>query len=166
MGVRSRRAFLRGTAVGLACLTAGSVPRMAFGLQKGETPNKSSQLSVSLRTERDRYRVGERIPLTLTLHNETATPVTLRFPDTRTFDFRARRAEDGEVVWQWSWGYVFAEVLTEQTLAPGETLIITEFWEAAGPAGDYLLESEVPCYEPGLIRSEARRVRILGSEPG
>jgi prepilin-type N-terminal cleavage/methylation domain-containing protein/prepilin-type processing-associated H-X9-DG protein len=67
-----------------------------------------------LRSERDTYRVGERVPSTFTVRNEAAQ-------------------------------------------------VVTEFWETAGPVGDYLLVGELPCYEPGPIRSEPRRVRITAS---
>lgn len=58
----------------------------------------------------------------------TAEEVVLRFPTAQRFDFLVL-SSDGETVWRWSEGRLFAQVLGTERLAPGETVYYTAVWD-------------------------------------
>lgn len=71
---------------------------------------------------------GRSVQLSLNLKNNTGTDETLRFPSTQKYDFWVER--DGEEVWRWSDGMVFAQVLTRDRIPGQGGLSFTESWEA------------------------------------
>ena len=77
--------------------------------------------------------------LTLAVENDGDEPVTLDFRDSQQAEFVAYD-EDGTEVWRWSDGRMFAQVLTSETLAPGETAEYDATWQSA-PDGTYRIEA-------------------------
>ena len=67
----------------------------------------------------------------LTVFNRTAENLTFDFRDAQHYDFIIEDAE-GNSVWRWAEGRMFAQVLGEETLGPGrEEVVYTETY--AGP---------------------------------
>jgi hypothetical protein len=97
---------------------------------------------------------GAPITLVVTVRNRADAPRTLTLPTSQTHDCIV--FADEREVWRWSAGRVFAQVLTELTLAPGETRAFSVAWSArdrAGaplPAGRYRAVGLVPAEGPGL----------------
>ncbi len=61
-------------------------------------------------------------------------PVDLQFSDACRADVAVE--DDGQEVWRFSEGRMFAQMIVEETLAPGETETYTMAWEDPAP-GDY-----------------------------
>ena len=80
------------------------------------------------------------VALSLTVENEGTEPVELPFRTAQRADFVAYR--DGEEVWRWSDGRMFAQVLGEERLNPGETLTVDATWDAP-PSGEYRVVGEL-----------------------
>lgn len=74
--------------------------------------------------------------LTLNVTNATAGEVRLEYPTAQRYDFEIRTPA-GAVVWQWSADRMFAQVVSEERLAAGETVRYRAGWRIASP-GDYV----------------------------
>jgi len=122
------------------------------------------------------FRAGEPITVIVTLHNRATVPQSLTLPTSQTHDciiYRGARSCEGggtpaggggdgrpaesarAAVWRYSQGRMFAQMLTELTLAPGESRSFTTTWnqtDARGdpvPPGDYQVVGLVPGGAPG-----------------
>jgi hypothetical protein len=96
----------------------------------------SSTLQSGLRTtvvERD-------VTLELMVKNISPAPVQIDFDSAQQYDFIVRSFASGAVVWQWSANKSFGQSLGSRTLAPGETVVFSEPWNAAA-AGNYLIQA-------------------------
>ncbi len=91
-------------------------------------------LKVTLRLNRETYPLSASLPLTVSVANPTREPVTRTFPTSQRFDVIVRR-DDAEV-WRWSADRFFAQVLTEHTFPPGDTLSWTVDWDLRGADGN------------------------------
>lgn len=80
-----------------------------------------------LTTDRLSYRPGETAHLSMEVANPGPEAVLLKFSSAQKYDFEVREA-GGQVVWAWSRDKVFAQMLTERLLPPGEKYTITEAW--------------------------------------
>ena len=86
---------------------------------------------VSLRTDKAIYAAGESIVIELIVFNRTSKNLTFDFRDAQHYDFIIEDT-DGNSVWRWAEGRMFAQVLGEETLGPGrEEVVYTETY--AGP---------------------------------
>jgi hypothetical protein len=82
--------------------------------------------------------VGDGVRFRFTVVNAGDTPVELTFRDACKVDYAVY--EDGEEVWRYSDGRVFAQVLSTADLQPGETAAFEETWPEPSP-GDYTAEA-------------------------
>jgi hypothetical protein len=119
------------------------------------------------------FGIGEPITLVVTLRNRGDTPRTLTLPTSQTHDciVQAGGEKGKEEAWRWSRGRVFAQVITELTLAPGESRRFPVTWDQRGadgsllPPGKYRVVGVVPGGERGL-RSEALSFTLAGPAEG
>ncbi|MHB8917675.1 MAG: BsuPI-related putative proteinase inhibitor [Desulfocucumaceae bacterium] len=86
-------------------------------------------------TDRNRYRRGEPVNLTLIKINNTGAPRRLNYTTSQRFDFEAVR-EDGTVVWRWSRGRVFTQETATVTLQPGESQVFRATWDQRNMQGN------------------------------
>ena len=90
-----------------------------------------STFGVSLTTDKASYAAGESIVMELIVFNRTAESITFDFRNAQHYDFIIEDAE-GNSVWRWAEGRMFAQMLGEETLGPGrEEVAYTETY--AGP---------------------------------
>jgi len=82
--------------------------------------------------------VGDGVQFRFTVVNAGDTPVELTFRDACRADFAVH--EDGEEVWRYSDDRMFAQVVTDADLQPGETAAFEETWPDPAP-GDYTAEA-------------------------
>ncbi len=129
-----------GLLVGLALMGAFFL-WVGIALGARPEPPPASGLTVTLSLNKDTYRPGETIQVTLQVANPTAEPVTLTFATSQRFDL-AIETEGGQELWRWSRGRLFLQVLGEEPLVP------------EGPPLTYHAEAPAPG-EPG-------RYRLLG----
>ena len=135
----------------MAC-ALGPTPAVAGGEASGVGP---AALEVRLQlldadgAQSDAFRSTEPITLRITLANPGDTSQRLDFSSARTHDAIVRAASGGEV-WRWSHGRQFAQMLSELTLAPGESRELSLRWDpsqAEGSApggGDYVAIGLIP----------------------
>ena len=97
-----------------------------------ESGNAAALLPLSLQVEVQR----ERVHFVLHLSNPTANPVQLDFGDAQRFDFDVRDA-GGAPVWRWSADRAFAQVVGQETVAPGATLTYEAEWRPDKGPGSY-----------------------------
>lgn len=103
--VPSRRTVVLG---GLAAALLGCAPLGAAA---------QGDLSLSLSAGPGRFRPGEPVPLELTARYRGQARLTLVFPTAQRYDF-AIETLAGAVVWRWSAGQMFAQVLGQIDLSP------------------------------------------------
>ena len=100
---------------------------------QGGTAMEELTFGVSVSTDKAIYAAGESVVMELIVFNRTAENLTFGFGDTQHYDFIIEDTE-GNSVWRWGEGRVFAQVLGEETLGPGrEEVVYTETY--AGPLG-------------------------------
>jgi hypothetical protein len=85
--------------------------------------------------------IGRGKTFTLKVCNQTSGTVTREFGSSQRYDFEVKR--DGEVVWRWSDGMVFTQVVGEESWKGNECKTWTEEWDATTsegapvPTGEY-----------------------------
>jgi len=82
--------------------------------------------------------VGDGVAFSFTVVNGGDRPVELTFRDACRADFAVYA--DGEEVWRYSDGRMFAQMITEAELQPGESATFEETWPDPDP-GDYTAEA-------------------------
>lgn len=98
-----------------------------------------------IRTDQETYRPGETVLFTMTWRNETEEVREYLFPNAQRFDIRITR--NGEKVWQWSDGRLFAQVMTTLILPPGDSRVFKAEWKQVDengrpvPPGEYQAEA-------------------------
>ena len=92
---------------------------------------------VSLTTDKAIYAAGESIVIELIVFNRTSKNLTFDFRDAQHYDFIIEDTE-GNSVWTWAEGRMFAQVLGEEVLGPGrEEVIYTETFDEPLQPGRY-----------------------------
>lgn len=82
--------------------------------------------------------VGDDVVLRFVVENAGDDPIEVTFRDAGKADFAVYR--DGEEVWRWSDGKMFAQVLQPAQFEPGEETVFEETWAHPAP-GDYTAEA-------------------------
>lgn len=100
------------------------------------------------------FDAGEPMTLVMTIRNRTDTPRSIMLPSSQSYDCSVSTAE-GREVWRWAKGVMFAQVITELKLAPGETKSYSQVWDQKAddgtmiPAGRYRAIGLIPVDAPG-----------------
>lgn len=108
---------------------------------------------------------GQPVTFELTVHNLTADPQRIVFPDSQTHDFEILDSAGGRV-WNWAHDQNFLTVLTPVHFQPGESKVFTVTWHqtdndgAPVEAGPYNAEGFLPANVPG-VRAETVGLAIL-----
>jgi hypothetical protein len=104
-------------------------------LPAGQSAVTDTTLAASVSTDRAVYTRGEAITITLALRNTGTAPQTLEFSSGQRYDFAI---EDTRApVWRWSIDKSFIQVLGEETIPAGDSLIYRERFSGELPAGRY-----------------------------
>ena len=96
----------------------------------------------------------EKINLVVTIRNRSDSNQTLTFPTAQTHDCTVS-TPDGEPIWNWSKGRMFAQVLTELTLKAGEEKRYVQAWDqicddgTAAKPGRYTAVGSITATAPG-----------------
>ncbi|WP_336361307.1 BsuPI-related putative proteinase inhibitor [Haladaptatus sp. ZSTT2] len=105
---------------------------------------------MALETSLEAIPDGEGVRFVLELTNTGDQPATLTFRDAGKADFVV---VDGDTeCWRWSDGKLFAQMLTTEELAPGESLQLEAVWEHPTP-GDYDVVCELKTMDGGEART-------------
>jgi len=122
-------------------------------------------LSVSFTTDKLIYRVGTTITVKYTVTNLTDKPLVLTFPTTRQYDWTVTDAE-GNLVYRWSDGKAFGQVVTQLTIPVGTSDSFESSWAIPRdlkPNGFYI-HFTVPDDSLGVLKTQRRAV-LMGSMP-
>jgi hypothetical protein len=143
--------------------TAGSdivTSRVEGGSAGGSTAD-SLTVEVGL-TERG-YALLEPVVMSLRVTNNKEEDLTLTFPTAQRYDFIVRKGK--EIVWIWSEGRMFAQVIGRLTLGAGETVTYDINWDQSGlesmrpPLGAYTVQGILKTMPE--IASEEREFGIV-----
>lgn len=98
----------------------------------------SSRLASSLNVRVE----GDTVRFALLVTNATGEARVLEFPTAQRMDFTVA-TPSGEVVWQWSAGMGFAQMLGADTLAAGASREYEATWAPGGRTGQYVATGRV-----------------------
>jgi len=99
---------------------------------------------------------GETITLVVKIRNTTDSEQTLTLPSSQDHDCTVSE-QDGEEIWKWSGGRMFAQALTEMTFAPGEEKRFAQRWNQVcsdgtiAAVGRYVVVGSIPARVPGTV---------------
>ena len=171
---RAPNAVLRGTPrlFLLACLLAAPAGSCAAQEKHVTKPDFETRIVLknSAGAEAREFATGAPITLVVTLRNQAAAARKLTLSTSQTHDCIVSDAGH-KAVWRFSAGRMFAQVITDLTLEPGESRSFTLTWDqtdAKGkpvPPGDYEAVGLVPGGAPGC-RSESSPFTIRPSASG
>lgn len=136
------------------------VPPPGLGNKSASQPEG---LMLQLKTDKDEYAAGEPVSLGLTVTNLGDQVIRLSFPSSQIYDFVVRR--QGQEIWRWSSDKMFAMVLTELKLNPGESRTYHETWPQVDQkgeqvtAGSYELVALLVLQPPILSFPQSIRIR-------
>ena len=94
---------------------------VAYGNTTLEEKNMSYGISIS--TDKMSYAVGEPVIMTLKIFNYTEEEINFHFSTSKRYDFIIKD-EEGNQVWYWSEGRMFAQMLGEEILGPHNPEVI------------------------------------------
>lgn len=115
-------------------------------------------LVATITTDRPAYSPGEPVTLTLTLRNTTTAPATLEFASAQRYDCTIEDAGAQEV-WRWSAGQMFAQMLGEETLGAGDSVVYRERFAGTLSTGSYRVRGTVMRIEDPITASAEFQVR-------
>jgi hypothetical protein len=121
-------------------LTLAALALACSGQDSGPPPAaqgavSDSSLAVTVSTDRPFYMRGDAITITLVVRNTGTAAQTLEFSSGQRYDFAI---EDTRApVWRWSADKSFIQVLGEETIAPGDSLMFRERFSGELTAGSY-----------------------------
>lgn len=100
-------------------------------------PGKLLPVTVTVATDKKMYGVGDTITFTLTVKNGTKQALSLRFSSGQRYDFKlfdaktpaGARPDTGKLLWQWSRGRMFFQMISSEKLEPGKTLTFSDKYE-------------------------------------
>jgi hypothetical protein len=84
-------------------------------------------LELSIMLNAGSYAIGEAVVMTLQVRNVLDRSVSLTFPSAQSHDFIVRKGK--KIIWRWSHGMMFAQVLRRHEVAPGKTMSFEYEWD-------------------------------------
>ena len=121
--------------------------------------SQSQGVSVSLTSDKARYTPGELITVRVRVVNEGSEPVRLNFGTSQRFEILVQDRQ-GRVVWRWSHGKYFAQVLGKEVLKPsGGALLYRVTMEGRFFPGIYQLKAIIPAVGRSLSAATTVNIR-------
>lgn len=97
------------------------------------------------------------VRVVLHVTNVGESPIVYTFPTSQRYDFVVMRGE--EEVWRWSEGAAFLQVVSRDTLAPGESWDMEAVWDPGTRSGRFTATGVLTAREHGLRQSAAFELR-------
>jgi hypothetical protein len=152
---RRRFVALAASVVMLALLSCRVEP---IGGAAGQETESHQAPHLSLHTDRPTYPAGRPVQFRLTLSNPSSAPLTLHCLDAQRFDVTVFDPS-GKQIWRWSEDQMFAQMVSEETIKPGEARTHTAVFSGALPPGEYRASGLILCLEPPVSAHTAFTVR-------
>jgi hypothetical protein len=111
---------------------SGLIVSCALGFAQGEgneepAPMPLNPLKLSLKLDKKTYKPGEPIVVQFQVTNTSKTSQQLAFATTQHYDFEIHGGDvKGPVIWRWSKGRLFGQVVIQQALSPGQEITYKE----------------------------------------
>jgi hypothetical protein len=138
MAIRRLFQFTTGILILVTTITVHTIglgdPPVGGSARSRSAAETNGPIAVKVTTDKKSYASGDSIVLTMTVRNTGKVAQTLDFSSTQKFDFEVRKGgtTDGALVWQWSRGMMFGQIVTSVPLAVGAT---QTYSATAGPKG-------------------------------
>ena len=94
-----------------------------LGVHGDSKAGANMNYGISMSTDKMSYSVGEPITMTLKVFNYTEEDIAFHFNTAQRYDFIIED-EEGNEIWRWSEGRMFAQMLGEKILGPNNPEII------------------------------------------
>jgi hypothetical protein len=91
-------------------------------------------MRLTLHTDQASYTPGQPVQLRLEVLNDTDQPVRLHFNSSKQYDFEV--LWEDQLIWRWSADRMFAQMLTEETIGPGERRGFEATWDGRLSGGE------------------------------
>lgn len=124
--------------------------RVVVGDKKAEKATDSLKISISLQSKQ--ITLEKPLDINLIVENTGSEPRELTFNSGQKYDFIIKD-ENSREVWRWSDGLMFTQVITGETVGPGESITYTAQWPLTDlegskvGAGDYEVVAKVMANE-------------------
>jgi hypothetical protein len=92
-----------------------------------EETKEEEGLKLELKLNKPAYKLKEPITMSLTVANKSKETFRDSFRSAQSYDFVVK--QENKEIWRWSSDKLFAQVITEFTLAPGKSKSFEEVWE-------------------------------------
>jgi hypothetical protein len=89
-----------------------------------------------MKSDRLQYAAGEPITLTLTVSNPSDRLISLQFMTAQRYDFSLADGQ-GNAVWRWGAERMFTQMMGQEALPPGASLVFQERCDARLAPGSY-----------------------------
>lgn len=132
-----------------------SAARTDYGFESGETRNREGRaihveegvdtIKLLFSVDPNPVAPGTHLALKVSVTNVSKEPRKLSFRSSQRYDFWIIDST-GVEVWRWSDGRMFAQMLEDVTLKPGETLDFAESWDLTDASGAPVKEGEYSAY--------------------
>ena len=96
-------------------------------------------ISVNVSTDKQNLSLKETLNLSVMLTNLGNVSINLSFPNAQIADFMVVGLSDGSIIYRWSDDKFFAEVITNITVKPNETITVLESNWQPQRKGEYLI---------------------------
>lgn len=102
--------------------------------KKVSAEKKIAGFKIKLTTPKKVVSRGDNVTLALEIQNVTKHEIKIIYPTAQGYDFEIKD-RSGKTVWTWSRGRLFAQVISERTLTPGEKIDFSAVWPQLNNAG-------------------------------
>ncbi len=92
-------------------------------------------ISVSVKTDKQYYKLGDPVHITCTVKNNGNSPVKLTFRNTQMYDLSIVSLGLGKLIYKWSKGKMFAQVITYLTIPANGEKIFDFTWNQKSNTG-------------------------------
>ena len=109
-----------------------SLKKIVTTIHKFITKIVQATPKIELSVNRTQLAPGDTLTIRLAVTNPTNQPMVLHFSSAQVYDFiisdNSTDETDSNVIWNWAFDKMFAAVLTDLTLLPGEVRVYEEIW--------------------------------------
>ncbi len=119
----------------------GAVMSLMSGACSGDDMPVKSDVSINLITDRAVYLPDESIDMSINISNHLGKPLILSFSNAQRFDFILEK--DGRVLWTWSEGMMFAQVMGQEVLNAGQQITYNARFQDNLIPGTYKLTGKI-----------------------
>jgi len=107
------------------------------GERKIEAKKSVDQLEISLNIPSTRIKLGDQLPLEISIANNGPEARELSFRTSQRFDFWVED-KSGREVWRWSDGQMFAQMLETVSINPNEKISYSAEWKLIDSSGEQI----------------------------